>query len=62
MEIPISIWRKEHLAVLESIFPEVTDSTDVNTVLVNQGKRRVVHFVREQLRKQEHHAKSNQVL
>ena len=41
------------LEELESVFPECIDETDVNTLLVNSGKRAVIHYMRNRIRQQE---------
>lgn len=46
-------WSKEHLQLLEQMFPEVTDTVCTNTLLQNTGKRTVVNYVKYLLKQQE---------
>lgn len=52
-------WSKEHLQALENTFPEAVGETCTNTLLVNSGKRAVVHYVRNLLVAQENRIPTN---
>ena len=41
------------LEELEAVFPECTDITCTNTLLVNSGKRAVVMYIRNRIKQQE---------
>lgn len=41
------------LEELEKAFPEVVNTQDTNELLVNAGKRTVVHYVRSLIKQQE---------
>ena len=41
------------LEELEAVFPECTDITCANTLLVNSGKRAVVMYIRNRIKQQE---------
>ncbi len=45
MNKPTIGFTREHLKYLEKVFPEITDTTDTNTLLVNTGKRAVVKHI-----------------
>jgi hypothetical protein len=38
---------RQHLEYLDKQFPELTDETDVNKLLVNSGKRAVVKYIEQ---------------
>lgn len=46
-------WTKQHLELLEQVFPEVTDTVCTNTLLQNTGKRTVVNYIKYLLKQQE---------
>lgn len=46
MTKPTIGFTKEHLNYLEKIYPEITNETDVNTLLINSGKRAVIQHIR----------------
>lgn len=52
-------WSREHLKVLERAFPELVSETNTNTLLVNSGKRAVVHYVKSIIESQETRVPSN---
>lgn len=41
------------LEELEEVFPEVVNEIDSSTLLVNSGKRAVVHYIRNRIKQQE---------
>lgn len=48
---PTVAWTEKHLEELERVYPELVDETDTNKLLLNCGKRSVVEYVRNQVRK-----------
>lgn len=43
------VWTKGHLAELNKVFPEVYNTNCTNELLVQSGRRAVVHYVRDNL-------------
>lgn len=41
------------LEELEEVFPEVVNEVDSSTLLVNSGKRAVIHYIRNRIKQQE---------
>ncbi len=48
--VPVPIWRPEHIEHLEKMFPELIDETDVNKLLVNQGARKVIFYMKAMMK------------
>lgn len=49
-QVPTVAWTERHLEELEKMFPELVDTIDSNKLLVNNGKRTVVAYVRQQVK------------
>lgn len=41
------------LEELEAVFPEQVGTTDTTELLVNSGKRMVIHYLRDRIKRQE---------
>lgn len=50
MRVPTVAWTDKHLEELDRIFPEVLNTSNINDILVNIGKRQVVDYIRQQVK------------
>lgn len=49
-DIKRPIWTPMHIEDLEREFPEITNESDINKILINLGKRAVVKFYRDKVK------------
>lgn len=58
-DIKRPIWTPMHVEELEREFPEITNESDMNKILINIGKRTVVKFYRDKVKAIEARNKRN---